>query len=74
MAGKKRFLTVEALLGRDVEVRVGGGACIRGSLRNVGPDFIVIERPNGRAALIARAALTVILEEFTASCVNQGGS
>ena len=66
MAGKKRLLTVEALVGRDVEVRAGG-QCLRGTLRSVGQDFIVIERPNGRVALVSRSAVVAIVEEFTAA-------
>jgi hypothetical protein len=62
-AERARLRTVDRLrgsLGRPIDVRLRGGERERGTLRRVGSDWLLLETPPGREALLPLGAVTVV--------------
>ena len=53
-------------VGGSVRVRLAGGPSIGGSLRSVGPDWLLVTEAQGRDCMVALAAITAV-EGLTAA-------
>ena len=60
---EKQLDPMAAMRGADVELRVVGGAVIRGTLRAADPTWLTIERHTGRLALVRTAAVATVCDE-----------
>ena len=55
---------LEGLRGHDVEVRVQGGACVRGrALERLDPTYLYVLKHTGRGVVIARAQVSMVSDE-----------
>ena len=62
---RKVYAGLEGLRGHDVEVRVQGGACVRGVLSALDPTYLYVLKHTGRGVVIARAQVSMVSDETT---------
>lgn len=64
---------IAGAVGRPIRVRTAVGLAVTGSLRKVGPDWLLLQEGIGREALLATAALTQVEGLSTSSAAPLGG-
>ena len=64
---------IAGAIGRPVRVRTAVGLAVAGTLRKVGPDWLLLQESIGREALVATAAVTMVEGLSSSSASPLGG-
>jgi hypothetical protein len=61
-------------VGAEVTLRCRGAGEVAGRLVDVGPDWLLLQEPHGREALVARPAVRAVAGLGTRTVVEEGGA